>query len=99
MISYTKREYEESSKFKSGFLTEISNDSLILNKTELLKVFRKLKLLLVLLDPHISMWSLIEDWGGLTSSLPGRGEIPKCSPTLVFSHFCPVQVALHASHL
>ena len=38
---------------------EISRDSLILNKTELLKVLRHLTLSIDLLDPHISMWSLM----------------------------------------
>ena len=58
-ISYNKREYEEPSNFNSGFLVEISNDSL-LNKSELLKVLSQLKLFIDLLDPHISMWSLME---------------------------------------
>ena len=60
-ISYNKREYDEPSKFSSGFLVEISRDSLILNKTELLKVLRHLKLSIDLLNLHISMWSLMVD--------------------------------------
>ena len=43
------------SNFNSGFLVEISNDSLLLNKSELLKVLRQLKLFIDLLDPHISI--------------------------------------------
>ena len=60
-ISYNKRGYEEPPKFNSGFLVEISKDSFILNKTELLKVLRQLKLFIDLLDPRISMWSLMVD--------------------------------------
>ena len=60
-IPYNKREYEEPSNFNSGFLVEMSNDSLLLNKSELLKVLRQLKLFVDLLDPHISMRPLMED--------------------------------------